>query len=210
MNGAATPKAKKSLIQRVGAWVLGLIAYAVGRSLGWIFLWPFLGAAVSGITATRFLRPRLQPLVPAVAVQGGQLIWLLVGMSVLLIYPKDIARIGANYYPYGQVLDLFAQAALYFLGTTPANRWRRAHRQHLPRTCACESRSELYEYELEHCGRAGSRRSHAAQRLDHRPSVRRGLSDTACRIGHGCHINGQPAGGATKQWRVNLAVGGPI
>jgi hypothetical protein len=81
-----TAVTEKSQVKRIVGWLSMIVAYVFGRSLGWIFLWPFFGAIVAGLIARRLARAAVQPMVPALAVQGGQVIWLLAGLVTLVFF----------------------------------------------------------------------------------------------------------------------------
>ncbi|MDO8433281.1 MAG: hypothetical protein Q7S58_12815 [Candidatus Binatus sp.] len=111
----AAEKKEKSFLTRIAGWPGMIGAYVLGRIFGWTFLWPMFGSILSGILAVRFLKPRHLPLAPALALQGGQLSWLLVALFFLFGgfgSPANIPAGGYESYPYGQILDVVIQITL--------------------------------------------------------------------------------------------------
>jgi hypothetical protein len=80
---------EKSPVTRIIGGIVTIAAYAFGRSFGSVFLWPFFGTLVAWFVAHHLVKTRFQPLVPALAIQGGQLIWLITGLTILLFMPPS-------------------------------------------------------------------------------------------------------------------------
>lgn len=111
----AAGKKEESLFTRLAGWSAAIGAYIFGRIFGWIFLWPLFGSILSGLLAARLLKPRYRPLVPALALQGGQLSWLLIGLLFILggwASPTGLPASGGDSYPYGQMIDVVIQTTL--------------------------------------------------------------------------------------------------
>src|SRR3990170_725123 len=77
---------KKDALGKYGGPVgilAAVIAALIGRYSGLHLLIPLGGVLLAGLVAAKTLPSRVQPLLPAVAVQGGHLVWILVGATLL-------------------------------------------------------------------------------------------------------------------------------
>jgi hypothetical protein len=101
----------------VGLSVIG------GLSFGWTFYWPFLGALLSGFVAWCLVRKSVRPMIPALAVQGGQLSWLLLGLFMLIGGNIPASDMPARFQPFpaGQLVDAGLLAAfIFWVGYRPS------------------------------------------------------------------------------------------
>jgi len=75
---------------------------------------PLLGALISGIIAHPLMNPLNQPMVPAVALQGGRLFWLAFGIIFIasMRSATDVPASQGTLYPYGETFDAGVQMAL--------------------------------------------------------------------------------------------------
>jgi hypothetical protein len=104
------PRKKESFIYK---WPITIAAYLFGRFFGWIFLWPMLGAFATAFVASRLLRPRFRAMVPAISLQGGQVIWLLAGLTIVVggfLSTTEMSQNDRDSYSYGLVVDAALQA----------------------------------------------------------------------------------------------------
>lgn len=108
-------RAVGSLLLLLGiATALGL-AVVAGLLFGWTFYWPLLGTILSGFVAWCLVRnPVRRPMIPALAIQGGQLLWLLLGLFVVFlgnIRATDMPATAVESFPAGQLVDAGLMAA---------------------------------------------------------------------------------------------------
>ncbi len=95
------------------ATALGL-ALIGGLSFRWTFYWPFLGALLSGFVAWCLVRNSVRPMIPALAVQGAQLSWLLLALFMLFrgnIPTRDILATALQSFPTSQLVDVSIMVA---------------------------------------------------------------------------------------------------
>ncbi len=101
----------------VGLSVIG------GLSFGWTFYWPFLGTLLSGFVAWCLVRKSVRPMIPALAVQGGQLCWLLLALFMLFHGNIPASDMPARFQPFpaGQLVDAGLMAAfIFWVGHRPS------------------------------------------------------------------------------------------
>jgi hypothetical protein len=111
---------KESFVVRVLEWIALIAVCAFVLSFGWIFLWPFFGTLAAGFIAYRLIHTRLKPLVPALAVQGGQLIWLIAGLTVVWFDPGQIKAITGQGAIPGIIADgLLMSGFIMWIGLRP-------------------------------------------------------------------------------------------
>ncbi len=105
------PQKRESFLYK---WPVMIAAYLFGWFFGWTFLWPMLGALASAFVASRLVRPRFRAMVPAISLQGGQLFWLLVGLTIVVggfVSTTEMSPNDRESYSYGLVFDVGLQAA---------------------------------------------------------------------------------------------------